>query len=156
MVCVFIKHHRNITGGFHVETSLSHLRVPHCIPMPNCKRVSLHPLIILSNIFTIAVLAKAYLISPTNSLNFSENWGMQRNKAEFHEFQGLILLHFCYSRSKIAIILTIFTEKHVKFLEISLETIIRGNWYVTVADFDLKKRKKAQSLSETLTPISSF
>ena len=156
MVCVFIEHPRNITGGFHVETSLSHLRVPHCIPMPNCKRVSLHPLIILSNIFTIAVLAKAYLISPTNSLNFSENWGMQRNKAEFREFQGLILMHFCYSSSKIARILTIFTEKHVKFLEISLETNDMGNWHLNIADFGLKKWKMTRNLLETLTPVSSF
>ena len=44
--------------------------------------------------------------------NFSKNWGMQRDKTEFHEFHELILLRFCYSRSKTAIIPTIFSGKN--------------------------------------------
>ena len=59
--------------------------------------------------------------------NFSKNWKMQRDKTEFHEFCELILPYFCFSRSKIAIIPSISTGKHVKFLEISLETMIWGN-----------------------------
>ena len=47
--------------------------------------------------------------------NFSKNWKMQRDKTEFHKFCGLILLHFLYSRSKIAIIPSISTGKVVKF-----------------------------------------
>ena len=70
---------------------------------------------------------------------FSETWGMHRGKREFHEFQGLILPQFCYSCSNTAIIQTIVNGKHLKFLEISLETIIWGNWYVNIADFGLKK-----------------
>ena len=49
--------------------------------------------------------------------NFSENRGMQRSKREFIEFQGLILSHYCYSHSKIAMITTTSPEKHVKFLK---------------------------------------
>ena len=59
--------------------------------------------------------------------NFSKDWGMQRGIIEFCRFHGLISSHFCYSRSKIAMIPTIFTGKHVKFLEISLETMTWGN-----------------------------
>ena len=81
---------------------------------------------------------------------------MQRNKTEFHKFQGLILPHFFYSSLEIVIIPTIFTEKHVKFLEISLETMIWENWHVNIADFGLKKLKMTQNLLETLTPVSSF
>ena len=55
--------------------------------------------------------------------NFFKNWGMQRAKAEFHEFHRQIFPHFL---SKIAIIPTIFTGKHVKYLEISLETMTWG------------------------------
>ena len=32
--------------------------------------------------------------------NFSKNWGMQRDKAEFREFHKLILPYICYSLSK--------------------------------------------------------
>ena len=49
---------------------------------------------------------------------------MQRDKTEFHEFYERILQHFCYSRSKIAIIPTIFSGKHATFFEISLETMV--------------------------------
>ena len=49
---------------------------------------------------------------------------MQHNKRERHEFHGLILPHFCYSQSKIAIIPTIFIGKHVKLSEIGLETMV--------------------------------
>ena len=46
---------------------------------------------------------------------------MQRGKTKFHEFHGITLPHFCYSRSKIVIIQTIFIGKHVESFEISLE-----------------------------------
>ena len=51
--------------------------------------------------------------------NFSKNWGVQHNKTEFHEFHVLILTHFSYLHSNMAIIPTVFTGKHVKFFEIS-------------------------------------
>ena len=49
------------------------------------------------------------LISPTNSLTFpeTEEWGAIK---PFQKFHGLILPHLCYSRSKMAIIPTIFAE----------------------------------------------
>ena len=54
--------------------------------------------------------------------NFSKNWGMQHDKTESHKFQRLISPHFCYSRSKIAIIPTILIGNHVvKSFEINLE-----------------------------------
>ena len=59
--------------------------------------------------------------------NFSKDWGMQRGIIEFCRFHGLISSHFCYSCSKIAMFPTIFTGKHVKFFEISLETMTWGN-----------------------------
>ena len=49
-----------------------------------------------------------------------------------------------------------FTGKHVKFLEISLEAVIGGKKYVNVADFGLKRWKMTQNLIETLTLLSSF
>ena len=49
---------------------------------------------------------------------------MQRGKIEIRKFHGLVLLHICYARSELGNIPTIFTGKHVKFLEISLETMI--------------------------------
>ena len=64
---------------------------------------------------------------------------MQRSKTEIHKFHRPTLSHFSYSRSKIAIIPTMLTGKHVKFLEISLEAVIGGNKYGYVADFGLKK-----------------
>ena len=67
-----------------------------------------------------------------------------------------MLQQLCYSRSKIAIIPTIFTGKHVQFLEISLETIIWGNKYMNMADFGPEKWKKTPILLETLTAVSSF
>ena len=51
----------------------------------------------------------------------------------------LTLQHFTYSCLKIVIIPTIFTGKHVKFLEISLEAVIGGNKYGYIADFGLEK-----------------
>ena len=45
-----------------------------------------------------------YLISPTNQLYIPKDWGVQSDKLEFHEFHRLILLYFCYSPSKIAMI----------------------------------------------------
>ena len=66
---------------------------------------------------------------------------MQRGQTEFH---GLVLPQFCYSRSKIAIIPTTSTEKHVKFLWISLETMIWGNKYVNTGHFDPKRWKMTQ------------
>ena len=49
---------------------------------------------------------------------------LRSGKTEFQEFRRLFLQEFFYSRSKIAKIPTIFTGKHVKFLEIILETMI--------------------------------
>ena len=80
--------------------------------------------------------------NPVNQLsNFSKNWGMQHSKTEFHEFHGLILLNFCYSRSKVARTPTILTGKHVEFFEMSFEAMIWGNLYVNIADFGRKKLK---------------
>ena len=62
-----------------------------------------------------------------NLSNFSKTWETQRSKTEFHEFHGLILPQFCFLNSNIVIIPTIFTGKRVKFLEISLETMIWEN-----------------------------
>ena len=51
------------------------------------------------------------VLNHSNQLsNYSHNLGTQRGKTESHEFHGLTLPYLCY-----------FTEKHVKYLEISLE-----------------------------------
>ena len=47
-----------------------------------------------------------------------------------------------------------FTGKHVKFFEISLEAVIGGNKYVNIADFNLKKWKMTQNLLETLNVLT--
>ena len=44
-------------------------------------------------------------------------------------------------KSKIAIIPPILTEKHVKYLEVRLETIIWGNSLVKIVDFVNNKYK---------------
>ena len=49
---------------------------------------------------------------------------MQSGKTEFHAFHVLILLHFDIHIQNIAKIPKISTGKHVKFLVISLETMI--------------------------------
>ena len=74
--------------------------------------------------------------------NFSEDWEM-RDKTKFHE-------HFCYSHSRIAIISTIFSGKHVTFFEMGLEKLLWGNEYKNIADFGLQKWKMTQNLLETL------
>ena len=56
--------------------------------------------------------------------NFFKNWVMQQSKTAFCEFHKLNVPYFCSVHLKIAIIPTIFTEKYVKFLEISLEMMI--------------------------------
>ena len=80
---------------------------------------------------------KGVLISPINSLHFSMIWGMQCGKKEFHEFHRLgtgQVYQIFYSRTKKnAKTPTIFTGKQVKFMEISLETVIWGNYYVNIA-----------------------
>ena len=48
--------------------------------------------------------------------NFSKNSGMQSYKTGFRVLHRLIFSHFCYSRSKMASIPTIFNGKHIKFL----------------------------------------
>mgnify|MGYP001797847524 CR=1 FL=1 len=107
--------------------------------------------------YTVPVKGAKGVFNHSNQLsNFSKNWGMQRSKTEIHKFHRPTLSHFSYSRSKIAIIPTMLTGKHVKFLEISLEAVIGGNKYGYVADFGLKKWKMTQDLLETLNPLSSF
>ena len=66
---------------------------------------------------------------------------LRSGKTKFQEFRRLFLQHFFYSRLKIVKIPTIFTCKHVKFLEIILETMILGysHIHVSLADFGLKK-----------------
>ena len=62
---------------------------------------------------------------------------MHRCKTAYHEFHRVILPHNCYLRSRIAITPTIFAGKHVRFLEISLKTIICGNYYVDMVEIQL-------------------
>ena len=59
-------------------------------------------------------VTKAYLNSPTSSLNFSKTDDCSAVKQNFTSFTG----KFCYSSSKITIIPTMFTGKHVKLLKI--------------------------------------
>ena len=70
--------------------------------------------------FCYKVDAKTFTLSNQLS-NFPKNLAMQRYRAEFRQFNRLILPNFCYSHSKKAIIPTIFSRKHLKFLEISLD-----------------------------------
>ena len=92
--------------------------------------------------FSLCLVAKAYLIYPTNSLTFPNTGKCSAIKTDFHKFCELILPYFCFSCSKMAIIPSISTvKKHVKFLEISLETMMWGNLYVNVADFGMKSEK---------------
>ena len=64
---------------------------------------------------------------PNQLSNFCINWGANHGVKVFHEFYKLILPHFCYLYSKIAIIPPIFTRKCLNFLETSLKTMIWGN-----------------------------
>ena len=57
----------------------------------------------------------------------SKIWGTKRGKTKFHEFHEVILPRFCFPRTKMATIPTNFTGTDVKFVEISLETIIWEN-----------------------------
>ena len=72
--------------------------------------------------------------------------------AKFHHI-------ICYLSSKIAMIPTIFSGKHVKCLEVSLETMIWSNSFVKnsclVADLFLNKLTKTGNLWETLTWVST-
>ena len=83
--------------------------------------------------------------------NFFKNWGMQRGKTEFHAFHGLILPHFDIHIQQQQKFQQFLLENI--FLDISLETMIWGNWYINIADFALKI---TQNLLETLTPVLSF
>ena len=67
----------------------------------------------------------AYLISPTNSLtvpNAEEFRAVKRQN--FASFEAQFYLIFAIHVKKIAMILRIFSGKHVKSLEIGLETMI--------------------------------
>ena len=67
--------------------------------------------------------SKAYLISPTNSLTFLKTEECIAIKHNFTSFAATFTT-FWYSRSKITITPIIFNRKHVKSMEISLETMI--------------------------------
>ena len=65
---------------------------------------------------------------------------MHRCETEFHEFHRMTLPYKCYLRSRITITPKIFAGKHVRFSEISLNTIICGNYYGgNTAYFGLEK-----------------
>ena len=84
---------------------------------------------------------------------------MQCCKTEFHELgtagHRLTLPHFCYSCSKLAIIIPAnFTGKNLKLLQMSLETVIWGSYYVNIADFWMKKWKMTQiSFKSYIDPV---
>ena len=73
----------------------------------------------------LRIIPKGFFNLSNQLPNVSKNLGMQRGNTGFQEFQPLILLHFSYSSSKIAIIPTIFYWKTCK---ISSETINLGNY----------------------------
>ena len=76
-----------------------------------------------------------HLISPTNSPTFPKIEECRAVNTKLNKFRKLTLLSICNSSPKTVIIPTIFVGKHVKWLEISLETMIRENQYVQIADF---------------------
>ena len=103
--------------------SLATLRAGLHVPTDECKSKQL----LLSDEISVYIPKGVFNLSNQLS-NFSKNWEMQHDKTEFHKFHRLISPHFCYSPSKIAIVLTISIGKHVvKSFEISLETTISEN-----------------------------
>ena len=60
--------------------------------------------------------------------NFLKDWGMLRSETEFNRnSRANFTIFFCYSRSKIAMTLSILTGEHIKLLGVVLETMIWGD-----------------------------
>ena len=57
---------------------------------------------------------------------FSKKYGMQHGKTEFYEFRGLVLPLAIFVQKYNST--NFFAGKHVTFLEISLKTMIWGNY----------------------------
>ena len=92
--------------------------------------------------------SKAYLITLTNSLTFSNTKECSAVKQNFTSWAQLgtdnFTIFLLFALKMAIIIPTNFIGKHLEFMEISLETVIWGNYYVNIADFGMKKWKMAQ------------